>query len=232
MLRLPRVGIGLFGWKLNKFEGRKTQALCRTFSSSLDSNRFIDVDLYKDIEESQANASFERASQNDPPITLEEMKRNLSAQTIRNPIPINCDEIIQYLVEKNVYENESPLLIDIRDKSFMADYLIFCTVSSGKGLRNLALDLKKAFSGRPIKTIAESMESIDVAPKICGLEAQDWIALDFGNIIVHLMLPETRELYCLEKIWTGEEDEAVFQVADDSCSLFNELDQPSENVSL
>ena len=73
-----------------------------------------------------------------------------------------------------------------------------------------------------------------MAPKICGLDAQDWISLDFGNIIVHLMLPETRALYSLEKVWNGEEDEAVFQVADDPLGLLlllNESEQQSESVS-
>uniref|UniRef100_A0A1A7X4D3 Mitochondrial assembly of ribosomal large subunit protein 1 n=1 Tax=Iconisemion striatum TaxID=60296 RepID=A0A1A7X4D3_9TELE len=38
--------------------------------------------------------------------------------------------------------------------------------------------------------------------KVEGKEADDWICIDFGNMVVHFMLPETREQYELEKLWT------------------------------
>ncbi|XP_032375593.1 mitochondrial assembly of ribosomal large subunit protein 1 [Etheostoma spectabile] len=38
--------------------------------------------------------------------------------------------------------------------------------------------------------------------KIQGKDAEDWMCIDFGNMVVHFMLPETREVYELEKLWT------------------------------
>ncbi|KAG8443017.1 hypothetical protein GDO86_011727 [Hymenochirus boettgeri] len=38
--------------------------------------------------------------------------------------------------------------------------------------------------------------------RIEGKDTDDWMCIDFGNVIVHFMLPETRELYELEKLWT------------------------------
>ncbi|XP_072139081.1 mitochondrial assembly of ribosomal large subunit protein 1 [Mobula birostris] len=35
-----------------------------------------------------------------------------------------------------------------------------------------------------------------------GKDTDDWKCIDFGNMVVHFMLPETRELYELEKLWT------------------------------
>uniref|UniRef100_A0A3Q3E1I9 Mitochondrial assembly of ribosomal large subunit protein 1 n=1 Tax=Labrus bergylta TaxID=56723 RepID=A0A3Q3E1I9_9LABR len=38
--------------------------------------------------------------------------------------------------------------------------------------------------------------------KIEGKKADDWICIDFGNMVCHFMLPESREVYELEKLWT------------------------------
>ncbi|KAG8573157.1 hypothetical protein GDO81_012312 [Engystomops pustulosus] len=41
-------------------------------------------------------------------------------------------------------------------------------------------------------------------PQVCleGRDTDDWMCIDFGNIVVHFMLPEARETYELEKLWT------------------------------
>ncbi|XP_008839691.1 mitochondrial assembly of ribosomal large subunit protein 1 [Nannospalax galili] len=38
--------------------------------------------------------------------------------------------------------------------------------------------------------------------KIEGRNTDDWLCVDFGSMVIHLMLPETRETYQLEKLWT------------------------------
>ncbi|CAB1333881.1 unnamed protein product [Coregonus sp. 'balchen'] len=42
----------------------------------------------------------------------------------------------------------------------------------------------------------------DPHAKIEGKDADDWMCIDFGSMVVHFMLPETREVYELEKLWT------------------------------
>ncbi|CAJ0966204.1 unnamed protein product [Ranitomeya imitator] len=41
-------------------------------------------------------------------------------------------------------------------------------------------------------------------PHVCleGKDTDDWMCIDFGTMVVHFMLPETRETYELEKLWT------------------------------
>ncbi|XP_073532646.1 mitochondrial assembly of ribosomal large subunit protein 1 [Phyllobates terribilis] len=41
-------------------------------------------------------------------------------------------------------------------------------------------------------------------PHVCieGKDTDDWMCIDFGAIVVHFMLPETRDTYELEKLWT------------------------------
>uniref|UniRef100_A0A8U8AR40 Mitochondrial assembly of ribosomal large subunit protein 1 n=1 Tax=Geospiza parvula TaxID=87175 RepID=A0A8U8AR40_GEOPR len=53
--------------------------------------------------------------------------------------------------------------------------------------------------------------------QIEGKETDDWLCIDFGNIVVHFMLPETREVYELEKLWTlGPYDDQLAQMTPQS----------------
>ncbi|XP_066209818.1 mitochondrial assembly of ribosomal large subunit protein 1 [Saccopteryx leptura] len=50
--------------------------------------------------------------------------------------------------------------------------------------------------------------------KIEGKDTDDWLCVDFGKMVVHLMLPETRETYELEKLWTLRSfDDQLAQIA-------------------
>ena len=67
--------------------------------------------------------------------------------------------------------------------------------------------LASGTSGIHVKTLADSVEEtvkagFDLQPgHIEGLENRNWVLLDYGDIIVHLMMPEDREHYKLENLW-------------------------------
>ncbi len=46
---------------------------------------------------------------------------------------------------------------------------------------------------------------------VCGLENGYWIAMDYGDVIVHVMLPDAREYYDLEHLWA---DAKITEIAD------------------
>jgi ribosome-associated protein len=73
---------------------------------------------------------------------------------------------------------------------------------------------------RQVKTIAEEVEArlkVDggITPlRIEGLEDSHWVLLDYGDLVVHVFLDETREFYDLERLWSDAprvawEDEAA-----------------------
>lgn len=61
---------------------------------------------------------------------------------------------------------------------------------------------------RQVKTIAEEIEEVlkvhaEVGPRaIEGLSDASWVLLDYGVIVVHVFLDETREYYDLDRLWS------------------------------
>ncbi len=73
---------------------------------------------------------------------------------------------------------------------------------------------------RQVKTIAEEVEARlkadgGISPlRVEGLGDSQWVLLDYGDIVVHVFLDETREFYDLERLWSDAprvawEDEAA-----------------------
>ncbi|ABQ13186.1 ribosome silencing factor [Dichelobacter nodosus] len=82
-------------------------------------------------------------------------------------------------------------VIDLSDKTDFADYMIIASGTSDRHLHALA--------DRVVEHCKEhGMDSIAVE----GEDSRDWVLVDLGDIIVHLMRPETRQLYALEKLWS------------------------------
>lgn len=83
---------------------------------------------------------------------------------------------------------------DVRTLTTMTDFMI---IASGR-------------SDRQVKAIAEKViemaKSIQIRP--LGVEGQqqaEWILIDFGDVIAHIMRPATRAYYQLEKLWSVTE---------------------------
>ena len=72
----------------------------------------------------------------------------------------------------------------------IADYMIICSGSSKRHLHiladHLAVELKK--QQHPPLSVEGSSET-------------EWILVDAGDVIVHIMLPHIRKFYDLEKLW-------------------------------
>ncbi|HWI04724.1 MAG TPA: ribosome silencing factor [Acidimicrobiales bacterium] len=75
---------------------------------------------------------------------------------------------------------------------------------------------------RQVKTIAEEVEARlktdgGISPlRVEGLGDSQWVLLDYGDLVVHVFLDETREFYDLERLWSDAprvawEDEAARQ---------------------
>ena len=84
-------------------------------------------------------------------------------------------------------------LLDVREVASFTDYMIFASGSSRRHVSAIAA------------SIVEAAEAAGQPP--VGVEGEDvgeWVLVDLGDVVVHVMLPDVRLYYELEKLW-GEE---------------------------
>ncbi|GAB0090243.1 uncharacterized protein DMENIID0001_049460 [Sergentomyia squamirostris] len=74
------------------------------------------------------------------------------------------------------------------------DYICITTALSVRHMRGLAEFVRKVYK---LKRHPE-----DVIPKIEGINCKDWIAMDMGNIALHIFIADARRFYDLESLWT------------------------------
>lgn len=80
------------------------------------------------------------------------------------------------------------------------DFMCIITGSSYRHMIGMAAFVRKVYKLK--------RNPNDHIPKIEGKECKNWIAMDLGNIALHIFSKPTRELYSLETLWTlGEEYE-------------------------
>ncbi len=92
--------------------------------------------------------------------------------------------------------------IDVRGKTSIADLLVIASGTSARHVKSLADEVGK------------HAKKAGVMP--LGVEGEtegEWVLVDLGDVIVHVMLPRIREFYGLERLWTvgdhGHEVDAV-----------------------
>ena len=100
-------------------------------------------------------------------------------------------EIIKKTLNRNKANNI--VTIDLKKKSYIADYMIIASGTSSRHLQslseNIVFELKKFGLNNC---------------RIEGYESNDWKLVDAIDIIVHLFHPEKRTFYDIEKMWSEE----------------------------
>ncbi|MCW8970505.1 MAG: ribosome silencing factor [Rhodospirillales bacterium] len=89
-------------------------------------------------------------------------------------------------------------VIDLRNKTAIADYMVIATGTSPRHLATMAEHL--------IRTIKS--EGHGTAP-VEGQSQGDWVLVDAGDVIVHLFRAEVRTFYNLERLWEISEPGAT-----------------------
>jgi ribosome-associated protein len=85
--------------------------------------------------------------------------------------------------------------IDVREKSSVTDLLVVASGTSSRHVKSIADEVVR-------KAKQAGLPPIGVE----GQREAEWVLVDLGDIVVHVMLPRTREFYGLERLWTVGDD--------------------------
>ena len=85
--------------------------------------------------------------------------------------------------------------IDVRGKTSIADTLIIASGTSTRHVKSIADEVVKYAKQAGMMPLG-----------IEGQREAEWVLVDLGDIVVHVMLPRIREFYGLERLWTVGDD--------------------------
>jgi ribosome-associated protein len=80
--------------------------------------------------------------------------------------------------------------LDVTGLTDVMDYLVVASGTSNRHVKSLASNV--------------CMEAKKQGQRALGVEGEDageWVLVDFGDVVVHVMLPATRDFYDLERLW-------------------------------
>ncbi|MFL2877907.1 MAG: ribosome silencing factor [Candidatus Pelagibacter sp.] len=102
---------------------------------------------------------------------------------------------IRLYIEKTLDNNKAQNItcIDLKNKSYIADYMVIASGTSSRHLQSLS------------EILVTELKKIGLEGcRIEGRESNDWKLVDAHDVIVHIFHPEKREFYDLEKMWSEE----------------------------
>ena len=86
-----------------------------------------------------------------------------------------------------------PVTIDVRGRTVMADRFVFASGTSRIHINAL------------VDAVIDKLADNGVKGKKVEGQASDWVLVDYGDVVVHVMSPEQSEFYRLEAYWSGKE---------------------------
>lgn len=96
-------------------------------------------------------------------------------------------EISKILLNK---KGEDIAIINVSDKTIVADYYVLCTGHSMSHVKSLC------------EHVEEELDKIQLAPlRREGVREGRWAVLDYGDVILHVFNDESRLFYHLERLW-------------------------------
>ncbi len=104
-------------------------------------------------------------------------------------------QVLQDIIQESIDDLKGLDIVslDVTELSDVMDRLIIATGNSNRHVKSIANNIiedAKKQSHRPIG--------------VEGMDAGEWVLVDYGDVVVHIMLQTTRDFYALEKLWTME----------------------------
>jgi ribosome-associated protein len=91
-------------------------------------------------------------------------------------------------------------VLDVRGMTSITDVMVIASGTSDRHIKALADNVVEAAKKQGIQPLG-----------VEGETSREWVLVDLGDVIVHVMHPQTRAFYNLEKLWTVGAEQAQAQ---------------------
>ena len=104
---------------------------------------------------------------------------------------MDSNEFKQFVIEKMEDLKARDIIdIDVTDKSTITDTMLICSGNSKRHVVSIAQNV-----------VFETKQAGHAPLSVEGQEDGEWVLVDLGEIVVHVMQDDTRDFYQLEKLW-------------------------------
>lgn len=89
------------------------------------------------------------------------------------------------------------VILDVTGKSSVTDFMLIASGTSRRHVVSMASEVMEKVKAEGVQPIGSE-----------GQESGDWILVDLGDLVVHLMMPDARSFYDLERLWRHSPEDA------------------------
>lgn len=96
------------------------------------------------------------------------------------------------------------IALDVRNMTSIADHIVIASGTSSRHVKSIA------------DRVIEQVKQAGVKPLgVEGDAMSDWVLVDIGDVVVHVMTPATRQFYDLERLWSMKPGNATTDARSD-----------------
>ncbi|NVJ59691.1 MAG: ribosome silencing factor [Gammaproteobacteria bacterium] len=110
---------------------------------------------------------------------------------------MDSDTLRKFVIEQlDDAKAQNIVELDVREKTAITDTMVVCSGTSSRHVKSIAIQLVQ--------------KAKEVGKQPIGVEGEDsseWVLVDFGDVIVHVMQANVRDYYQIEKLWSAKLEE-------------------------
>jgi ribosome-associated protein len=105
---------------------------------------------------------------------------------------VQSTELKAFVVDKvDDLKAKDVVVLDVTNQSNITDYMVICSGTSKTHVRAIAENLI-------VQAKAAGIQPLGVE----GRDSSEWVLVDLGDVILHVMQESSRDYYQLEKLWS------------------------------
>ena len=133
---------------------------------------------------------------------------NQALPSLKNADPKELAHAVFDVLDERKAENIQVLYV--REQTAITDYFVICTGRSSTHVKSLGGEVEYKIGLREVDPVHYE-----------GRDNNDWVVVDYGNVIVHIFSGESRDFYKLEKLY-GDAEQVHFLSIDEKAEAKGE----------